>query len=60
VTRGSAVPGVPRVTRRPDGQRGHVGFGSHPAGVDVLGLGAPDDVARMDELLPAQRDLIDG
>ena len=41
-------------------QRCYVGFGSHLASVDVLGLGAPDDVAAMDRLLPAQRDLIDG
>ena len=41
-------------------QRCYVGYGSHLASVDVLGLGAPDDVAAMDRLLPAQRDLIDG
>lgn len=41
-------------------QRCYVGYGSHLASVDVLGLGAPDDVAAMNRLLPAQRDLIDG
>ncbi|WP_369257730.1 DUF7373 family lipoprotein [Geodermatophilus amargosae] len=41
-------------------QRCYVGYGSHLASVDVLGLDAPDDVAAMDRLLPAQRDLIDG
>ncbi len=41
-------------------QRCYVGYGSHLASVDVLGLGASDDVAAMDRLLPAQRDLIDG
>ncbi len=41
-------------------QRCYVGYGSHLASVDVSGLGSPDDVAAMDRLLPAQRDLIDG
>ncbi|MGY1651334.1 DUF7373 family lipoprotein [Geodermatophilus sp. SYSU D01119] len=41
-------------------QRCYVGYGSYLASVDVLGLGAADDVAAMDRLLPAQRDLIDG
>ncbi|MGY1732021.1 hypothetical protein ACI798_10915 [Geodermatophilus sp. SYSU D01045] len=41
-------------------QRCYVGYGSHLASVDVLGLDAADDVAAMDRLLPAQRDLITG
>ncbi|MGY1670044.1 DUF7373 family lipoprotein [Geodermatophilus sp. SYSU D00710] len=41
-------------------QRCYVGYGSHLASVDVLGLTAADDVAAMERLLPAQRDLIDG
>ncbi|MGY1811827.1 DUF7373 family lipoprotein [Blastococcus sp. SYSU D00820] len=41
-------------------QRCYVGYGSYLASVDVLGLSAPEDVAAMDALLPAQRDLIDG
>lgn len=41
-------------------QRCYVGFGSFLAGVDVAGLATADDVAQMNELLPAQRDLIAG
>jgi hypothetical protein len=41
-------------------QRCYVGFGSYLASVDVGGLSSPDDIAEMDRLLPAQRDLIDG
>ncbi|WP_158548502.1 hypothetical protein [Blastococcus sp. TF02A-26] len=40
-------------------QRCYVGFRTQLASVDVGGLTAPDDYARMNELLPAQRDLID-
>jgi hypothetical protein len=40
-------------------QRCYVGYGSYLASVDVLGLGASGDVAAMDRLLPAQRDLVD-
>ena len=40
-------------------QRCYVGYRTHLASVDVGGLAAPDDYARMNELLPAQRDLID-
>lgn len=40
-------------------QRCYVGFRTFLASVDVGGLAAPDDYARMNELLPAQRDLID-
>ena len=39
-------------------QRCYVGFRTFLASVDVGGLTAPDDYARMNELLPAQRDLI--
>ena len=41
-------------------QRCYVGYGSYLASVDVGGLTAADDVAAMNQLLPAQRDLIDG
>jgi hypothetical protein len=41
-------------------QRCYVGHGSYLASVDVGGLAAADDVATMNQLLPAQRDLIDG
>jgi hypothetical protein len=41
-------------------QRCYVGYGSYLASVDVGGLAAADDVADMNQLLPAQRDLIDG
>lgn len=41
-------------------QRCYVGFRTYLASVDVGGLAAPNDVSRMNELLPAQRDLIDG
>lgn len=41
-------------------QRCYVGYGSYLASVDVGGLTAADDVARMNQLLPAQQDLIDG
>jgi len=41
-------------------QRCYVGYGSYLASVDVGNLPAADDVAEMDRLLPAQRDLIDG
>ncbi|MGY1742336.1 MULTISPECIES: DUF7373 family lipoprotein [unclassified Blastococcus] len=41
-------------------QRCYVGFRTFLASVDVGGLAAPDDHTRMNELLPAQRDLIDG
>jgi hypothetical protein len=41
-------------------QRCYVGYGSYLASVDVGGLTSADDVATMNELLPAQRDLIDG
>jgi hypothetical protein len=41
-------------------QRCYVGFRTLLASVDVGGLAAPDDYGRMSELLPAQRDLIDG
>jgi hypothetical protein len=41
-------------------QRCYVGYGSHLASVDVYGLSRPDDVATMNTLLPAERDLIDG
>jgi hypothetical protein len=40
-------------------QRCYVGYGGHLASIDVSGLTAPDDVATMDRLLPAERDLID-
>ncbi|MGY1744574.1 DUF7373 family lipoprotein [Blastococcus sp. SYSU D00695] len=40
-------------------QRCYVGYRTNLASVDVGGLSAPDDYARMNELLPAQRDLID-
>jgi hypothetical protein len=39
-------------------QRCYVGFRTLLASVDVGGLTAPDDYTRMNELLPAQRDLI--
>ncbi|WP_029433428.1 hypothetical protein [Blastococcus sp. URHD0036] len=39
-------------------QRCYVGFRTFLASVDVGGLTAPDDYTRMNELLPAQRDLI--
>jgi hypothetical protein len=39
-------------------QRCYVGFRTNLASVDVGGLTAADDYARMNELLPAQRDLI--
>jgi hypothetical protein len=41
-------------------QRCYVGYGGHLASIDVSGLTAADDVAAMDRLLPAERDLIDG
>ncbi|WP_214406074.1 DUF7373 family lipoprotein [Pseudonocardia lacus] len=41
-------------------QRCYVGFGGYLASVDVGGLDAADDTAKMDELLPEQRDLIRG
>jgi hypothetical protein len=41
-------------------QRCYVGYGSYLASVDVGNLPAADDIAVMDRLLPAQRDLIDG
>lgn len=41
-------------------QRCYVGHGSYLASVDVGGLAAAEDVAAMNQLLPAQRDLIDG
>jgi hypothetical protein len=41
-------------------QRCYVCHGSYLASVDVGGLTAADDVAAMNQLLPAQRDLIDG
>ena len=41
-------------------QRCYVGYGSYLASVDVGGLTSADDMATMNELLPAQRDLIDG
>jgi hypothetical protein len=41
-------------------QRCYVGYGSYLASVDVGNLPAADDIAEMDRLLPAQRDLIDG
>ena len=41
-------------------QRCYVGYRSYLASVDVSGLTSADDVARMNELLPRQRDLIDG
>lgn len=41
-------------------QRCYVGYGSYLASVDVGGLAAADDYALMNQLLPAQRDLIDG
>lgn len=41
-------------------QRCYVGYGSYLASVDVTGLDAIDDTAQMDDLLPRQRDLIDG
>jgi hypothetical protein len=41
-------------------QRCYVGYGRFLASVDVGGLTAADDVAAMNQLLPAQRDLIDG
>ena len=39
-------------------QRCYVGFRTFLASVDVGGLAAPDDYTRMNQLLPAQRDLI--
>lgn len=39
-------------------QRCYVGFRMNLASVDVGGLAAPDDYTRMNQLLPAQRDLI--
>jgi hypothetical protein len=41
-------------------QRCYVGYGSYLVGIDVGGVAALDDVAEMDQLLLAQRDLIDG
>jgi hypothetical protein len=41
-------------------QRCYVGYRTYLASVDVLGLASAGDVARMNELLPRQRDLIDG
>jgi predicted small secreted protein len=41
-------------------QRCYVGYGSYLVGIDVGGVTALDDVAEMDRLLVAQRDLIDG
>lgn len=58
-----SVPDAPCFWFETDGsfyQRCYVGYGPAMASVDVLGLTAPDDVAAMDRLLPAQRDLIDG
>jgi hypothetical protein len=41
-------------------QRCYVGYGSYLASIDVLGLTAADDYGPMNQLLPAQRDLING
>jgi hypothetical protein len=41
-------------------QRCYVGFGGYLASVDVGGMESADDTAKMDELLPKQRDLIKG
>jgi len=41
-------------------QRCYVGYRGHLASIDVSGLTAADDVAAMDRLLPAERNLIDG
>lgn len=60
-----ALPAIPEapcfVFDQGDGkfyQRCYVGYRTFLASVDVGGLTAPDDYARMNELLPAQRDLI--
>jgi hypothetical protein len=58
-----AVPAAPCFWSGADGffyQRCYVGYGSYLASVDVVGLTAPDDVAVMNELLPAQQQLIGG
>lgn len=39
-------------------QRCYVGYQTHLASVDVGGLTAPDDYTQMNQLLPAERDLI--
>lgn len=49
------LPGTPSYY-----QRCYVGFGGYLASVDVGGLDSADDTAKMDELLPQQRDLIQG
>jgi hypothetical protein len=41
-------------------QRCYVGFGGFLASVDVGGMDSADDTAKMNELLPKQRDLIRG
>jgi hypothetical protein len=41
-------------------QRCYVGYGSYLVSVDVAGLSSADDSSIMNDLLPRQRDLIDG
>lgn len=41
-------------------QRCYVGYGSYLVSVDVVGLPSPEDSSIMNDLLPRQRDLIDG
>jgi hypothetical protein len=41
-------------------QRCYVGFGGYLASIDVGGLDSAGDTAKMNELLPKQRDLIKG
>ncbi|WP_232666364.1 DUF7373 family lipoprotein [Pseudonocardia sp. TRM90224] len=41
-------------------QRCYVGYGQYLAFIDVGGLASPDDTKIMNDLLPRQRDLIDG
>jgi hypothetical protein len=58
-----AVPDAPCFHAGSEGafyQRCYVGYGSYLVSVDVVGLTSADDVATMNQLLPAQQDLIDG
>ena len=58
-----AIPEAPCFSFEESGsfyQRCYVGYGSYLASVDVLGLTRADDYDAMNQLLPAQRDLIDG
>lgn len=51
----SGTPGAPYYY-----QRCYVGFGQYLVNLDVGGVATPDDTSVMNELLPAQRDLIRG